>query len=479
MINKDTMRKGNIFSNLDWFTVFIYLLLVLMGWLNIYSAVYSEKNPGIFDFTQRYGKQFIWIAAALILAVSVILIDHRFYEYFAYPIYGFTIIVLLGVLLFGKEVNGAKSWFSLGSFQLQPSEFAKPAAALALARYLSGFNINVKSFSSLAKSAVIIGLPIILILLQPDTGSALVYFAFVLALYREGFPSALLLTLFSMAVLFILVLLVKNYLILFVVLFIGAASWGIVNRNVTAFFKVLGVYLGYFGLVYLLARISGFTSDLYYIGLMALVPSFITFLILKYILRVRKGLITLGAILSAIIFSGAVDVGYHKVLSDYQQRRISIMLGLESDPKGAGYNVNQSKIAIGSGGFSGKGYLKGTQTKLNFVPEQSTDFIFCTVGEEWGFLGSVVVIGLFTVLLLRLVHLAERQRNRFARIYGYGVISIFFFHFLVNIAMTIGLFPVIGIPLPFFSYGGSSLWAFTALLFIFLKRDAARTEYVQ
>lgn len=471
------MRRKAVFQNIDRVVVLLYLALMLMGWLNIYSAVYTENHPGIFDFSQRYGKQFLWIVAAMVIAVAVFTIDHRFFDFFAYPVYAFFVLLLILVLIAGKEINGAKSWFSIGGFQIQPAEFAKPAAALALAKYLSGFNVNVKNIKTLVAAGFIVLIPVALILLQPDTGSSLVFFSLLLPLYREGFSVALLLSILAMVVLFFLVLLVPNYIILFSCIGLAIIAWGIFNRSIKAMLKATGIYILNFGILYLLFRFFTDTPDLYKTGLLAMGLSVIIFLVFIYIYKLRKAFIIIVSALAAVLFAAGTDFGYHRVLSDYQQGRIEIMLGLKSDPKGAGYNVNQSKIAIGSGGFFGKGYLKGTQTKLNFVPEQSTDFIFCTVGEEWGFLGSTMVIGLFAALILRLIQLSERQKTRFARIYGYGVVSILFFHFFVNIAMTIGLFPVVGIPLPFFSYGGSSLWAFTMLLFIFLKQDVARLEY--
>ncbi len=470
------MRRGNIIANLDWFTILLFLIMVIMGWLNIFSAVYSEGHPSILDFQQKYGKQFIWIIAALIMAVAIILIDHRFFEFFGYFIYGFAIFVLLAVLIAGKEINGSKSWFVLGGFQMQPSEFAKPAVALALAKYLSTFNINIQKFSTFIKVAGIILLPAFLILLQPDTGSALVFFAFALLLYREGFSGAILVSMFTIALLFILVLIIKEIVLLLFILSVGFLVYWFIARSFRNFSLAVLIYCGFFiiifGIIYLLGNTTG-----YYISLLiALVPSLITYLIIAYYKRIRRVGLLILAVSVSVFYTFTVNYSFDHFLSDYQQRRINIMLGIQSDPLGAGYNVNQSMIAIGSGGFFGKGFLHGTQTKLNFVPEQSTDFIFCTVGEEWGFLGTLVITLLFLTLFIRLIQLAERQKEKFARIYGYGVISVIFIHFFINIAMTIGLFPVVGIPLPFFSYGGSSLWAFTILLFIFLRLDAGKIE---
>jgi rod shape determining protein RodA len=414
--------QKNIFHNIDWITVFLYLTLVFLGWINIYAAVYDESHKSIFDISQRYGKQLIWIAAAIILGLIILIIDAKFFSTFAYPIYIISILSLLAVLLLGTRIAGSKSWFQIGGFGIQPAEFAKFATNLAIAKYLTTLNIDLKKIKTIIKSLLIIGIPAILILLQHDMGSALVYSGFILVLYREGLSGSILILGVMIVVLFILTL-------------------------------VLGKFI--------------------FIGILA----GIAFLMFFFIKRNRKNIYSIiGILVLSIAFVFSVDYGFENVLQPHQKKRIEVLLGKEADLKGAGYNVNQSKIAIGSGGFSGKGFLKGTQTKYNFVPEQSTDFIFCTVGEEWGFVGSFVVIFLFIALLIRLIKLAERQRSAFSRIYGYGVASILFFHVVVNIGMTIGLTPVIGIPLPFFSYGGSSLWAFTILLFIFLKQDASRLE---
>ncbi|HYW96377.1 MAG TPA: rod shape-determining protein RodA [Bacteroidales bacterium] len=473
------MRRGHVIANIDWFTVILFLVMVTLGWLNIFSAVYSEQHPSILDLNQRYGKQFIWICASVIIAIVVMTIDHKFYDFFAYLIYIAVILLLLSVLVAGKEINGARSWFVIGGFQVQPSEFAKPAVALALAKYLSGFNVNVTNFRTFLKASLIIFTPAALILMQPDTGSALVFFSFILPLFREGFPAIILTILIALGILFFMILMLSNFILLLVILLGGFVVWGFMTRSFKNFMSVTLVYALSFGLVYLVMHLAGKERDLYTAGMIALVPSTIFFLVPIIKNRLRKAFYVFAIVIAGIVYTFSVDYAFHHVLSDYQQNRINILLGIQSDPKGAGYNVNQSKIAIGSGGFSGKGFLQGTQTKLHFVPEQSTDFIFCTVGEEWGFLGSLAVVGLFVTLLIRLIQLAERQRSVFARVFGYGVFSVIFFHFAVNIAMTIGLFPVIGIPLPFFSYGGSSLWAFTLMLFIFLRLDAARMEYIR
>lgn len=417
-------EEKSIFRNIDRTTVFIYLLLVLMGWINIYAAVYDDTHRNILDMSQAYGRQALFIIGALVLALMVMLTDVKFFNAFAYIIYAIVIVLLFSVLIMGKEVAGSKSWFGVGGFGFQPAEFGKFAANLAIARYMSQLDFDSKKLRHRIMPIVILAIPALLILLQNDTGSAIVYSAFVLVFYRQGMP--------------------VQYL------FAGAAAL-------------------------VLSLASLLIKEMYIIIFLAA----IAMVLLLFIRRTRKNILILAGL--AIVASGyslSVDYAFNHILEPHQKTRINVLLGKEIDLKKAGYNVNQSKIAIGSGGFTGKGFLKGTQTKYNFVPEQSTDFIFCTVGEEWGFLGAAVVIGLFLYLCIRIVLAAERQRSDFSRIYGYGVASILFFHFLVNIGMTIGLIPVIGIPLPFFSYGGSSLWAFTILLFIFIKQDANRLQLV-
>lgn len=413
-------EQKNIFQNIDWIIIGIYLTLVLIGWLNIYSAVYDDEHSKIFDFTQSYGKQMIWIACAIVIALIIMMTDIKFFPAFSYFFYAGMIVLLIAVLFFGSVTSGSKSWFQLGSFKLQPSEFAKFASCLAVAKYLSTTNIRIQDIRTKLITILILGVPAVLIFLQNDTGSAIVYVAFIFVLYREGLSGNVLIIGLFIIVLFFLALLIDKCII------IGG--------------------LGFIALVLFL-----------------------------YIRKKRKeilSLIFLFLLTAGFVFS--VDYVYEKVLEPYQKDRIDVLIGKVTDVKGVGYNVNQSKIAIGSGGFWGKGFLEGTQTKFDFVPEQSTDFIFCTVGEEWGFAGSTVVVVLFLWLVMRIIMMAERQRSVYARIYGYGVASILFFHFTINIAMTVGLAPVIGIPLPFFSYGGSSLWAFTMLLFVFVKQDANR-----
>lgn len=364
----------------------------------------------------------IWIATSLFLALVILLTDARFFSTFSYFIYGFTIFLLIVVLAVGTEISGSKSWFQIGGFGIQPAEFAKFATNLAIARFFSGQHVNIKDIRTRIIPLILMGVPALLILLQNDTGSALVYSSFILVLYRMGLSGNFLLAGALVVVIALSTLMVGTIYVMILVVIMGAVLFFFMKRN-------------------------------------------------------RRNIVNLIAlVILGIGFTYSVEYGVEHILGEHQKTRINVLLGKELDLKGAGYNVNQSKIAIGSGGLIGKGFLNGTQTKYNFVPEQSTDFIFCTVGEEWGFLGSLTVISLFITLLVRIIVVAERQRSDFSRVYGYGVASILFFHFMINIGMTIGLVPVIGIPLPFFSYGGSSLWAFTILLFIFIKQDTNRNS---
>ncbi|MCA1760088.1 MAG: rod shape-determining protein RodA [Bacteroidales bacterium] len=471
-------KRNNLWANIDWLTVAVYLVLVLLGWINIYAAVYNAEHHSIFDISQRYGKQLIWIGAALLIAFIILLLETNFYVFFSYIIYGAVILLLILVLFAGTEVNNSKSWLTFGGFGLQPAEFGKFATALALAKYMSSFGFKLQRFKSLVVMGFIIFLPATLILLQNDTGSALVYFAFVLVLFREGLSGVVLFFATLVGLLFIFSLVLSQLVLFSLLAGLALLVFLIVNAGMKHYYRVLLFFAIAFGL---LAALNYFTRSGFEIAQLLAGMIFLAGLVLIiYGINNRLKSYTLVALVfvGSVLFSFTVDYTIDNVLEPYQQARINELLGIESDPLGVGYNVNQSKIAIGSGGFWGKGFLNGTQTKFNFVPEQSTDFIFCTVGEEWGFVGTSVVILLFMLLLVRLVLLAERQRSGFSRIYGYSVSVILFFHFMVNVGMTIGLMPVIGIPLPFFSYGGSSLWAFTILLFIFLRLDASRLDYL-
>lgn len=417
-------REGGLFSELDWLVVLIYFLLVLFGWFNIFASVYDPvQDQSILDFSLNSGKQLMWIAASVLLIIIILLLDFRIYESFSPIFYGLMILLLVGVLLFGVKINGARAWYDLGFMRLQPAEFTKMATALMIGRYVASTGVKLTDFSSQLKALAIIGLPIGFIMLQPDFGSAIIFAALIIPLYREGFPAIYLIIGISVAVFFILTLLLPRTELL------------------------IGV--GAIGLTFILFS-------------------------LKNKKRIAS-ILLLMVIIVGFIFT--TDYLLNEVLKPYQKSRIEAIFKPELvDPQAEGWNLEQSKIAIGSGGFAGKGFLQGTQTKFGYVPEQSTDFIFSTLAEEHGWLGCTIVIALFIVLIMRLIVIAERQKSKFARIYGYSVASILFFHFAINIAMTIGLFPVVGIPLPFFSYGGSSLWSFTIMLFVLLKIDMHRSQ---
>ena len=420
------MRNNrSLFANIDWTLVLLYLLMLFFGWLNIYAANYGEGTHNLISMSAEPGKQLFWIGTSFIWILLILILDGKFYTTFSYLIYALMMILLIGVLIAGKEIGGAKSWYEIGNFSMQPSEFAKIGTLLALSKYLSQLNINLGKLNTQIKALSIIAIPILFIMLQPDAGSAIVFASLFLVLFREGISNVYLVIVGFAIALFVITL----------------------KFELQTTMAIVTVIAGLFA----------------------------------YLLKKNKNSIK-PAIISLILALGFVQsVGYmySKVLKPHQRSRIDLILGKIDDIHGAGYNLHQSKIAIGSGGITGKGFLDGTQTKFNFVPEQSTDFIFCTIGEEWGFIGSIITIGIFMLLLFRLIILAERQRSTFSRIFGYGVATILFCHFFINIGMTIGIMPVIGIPLPFFSYGGSSLWGFSILLFIFVKLDAYRMEILR
>jgi len=461
---------------LDWISVFLYLVLIILGWLNIYAAVYSDEHQSIFDMGQRYGKQLIWIIAGVILAIMVLTVDSKFFAAFATHIYIITVLLLVAVLIFGREVNGARAWFEFGNVALQPAELGKFATNLAIAKCISQFDFKIQKLRSYLMLGAIIALPAILIIMQNDTGSALVFAVFILVFFREGLSGMVLFWGFAAAALFILSLLLDEFKLLLFLLSISVAAYGVLRLSIKEALIGLFTIGGTFGFIWLINMILGLGGTPIQLLLITTCIMALLFIAYGFIYHIKQVWRILLFFVFAIAISMSVNYFYKNVLIIHQRNRIDEVLGIKTDKLGAGYNVNQSKIAIGSGGITGKGFLNGTQTKYNFVPEQSTDFIFCTVGEEWGFVGSTVVVGLFLLLLIRLITLAERQRSQFSRVYGYGVACILFFHIAINISMTIGLAPVIGIPLPFFSYGGSSLWAFTILLFIFLRLDASRTE---
>ncbi len=468
-------RQAGLTKNFDWVSIFLYIALVFMGWLNIYAAVYDDSHSSILDFTQRYGKQLVWISAAFILAFLILLTDSKFFTAFSFVIYGLMIGLLLAVLLFGTEVKGARSWFEIGGVRIQPAEFAKFATNLAIANVMSRHGFKMMRFGSIFTISILLLIPAGLIILQNDTGSALVYSSFILVMYREGLHGSILLLCFATITLFVLTLLYSPLTVLLVIIAGTLIAFLYYRQNKGELCRVVGLLAGSFLLLLFAKWLFNLTVPEYKLLLYSY--AFINLITIYYIYK-RKMKHVLFVLMASWLCIGAtisVDYAFEK-LQPHQKDRINNLLGKESDLTRTGYNVNQSKIAIGSGGLLGKGFLQGTQTKFNFVPEQSTDFIFCTVGEEWGFIGSSVVLGLLMLFVLRIIQLAERQRSDFSRIYGYGVACILFFHIAINIGMTIGMVPVIGIPLPFFSYGGSSLWAFTILIFIFLRLDANRLQ---
>ncbi|THF51155.1 rod shape-determining protein RodA [Flavobacterium supellecticarium] len=416
------MKNQSVANNIDWITILIYIILVIMGWMNIYSASLPLEETSIFDLSQTYGKQMLFIMLTIPLIFTILSVDAKIFEKYAIVFYAFGIVLLLGLFAFGKTIKGQTNWYQFGGFGFQPSEFVKTATALLLAKLLSDTQINIKLFKHQLIALAVFGFPVVLILLQPDAGSAMIFISLVFVLYREGLPSWYLWTGFIAIALFILALIVKPVFIVILALIIMIIHY-IFNRRINRNPIVYGI---------IFVLITGF------------------------------------------VFS--VDYVYENVLEAHQKDRINVLLGKDVNMQREGYNLNQSMIAIGSGSWLGKGYLEGTQTKGGFVPEQHTDYIFTTVGEEWGFAGASVVIVLFVTLFMRIIYLAEHQKTKFSRVYGYCVATFLFTHFFVNISMLIKMFPTIGVPLPFFSYGGSSLWAFTILLFVFLKMDANKVN---
>lgn len=469
-------KIGLTSSGIDYTTVFIYLALVIMGWFSIYAAVYNDDQRSIFDLTQRYGVQLIWIGISVLLAISILLIDARYYHMFAYPLYWVGILIMIGVALFGKEVNGAKSWIGIGAIGIQPVEFMKIFTALALARFMSSFNFNIKQFKALFYVGAIIIMPVMLILLQNDTGSALVFAAFLIILYREGFGKALYLIFGFFALIGVLSFYLNPLMLVLITLVVCIGGEMLSSKNLSYGVRYTAIITLLFIVVEVSRGILGYQSN----ATLSIIWSVALSLPILTMYAMRKNSKTIwfyvALFIAAVSFVFVIDHVFNEVLQTHQQKRILDLLGIENDPQGWGYNSMQSKIAIGSGGVLGKGFLQGTQTRFSFVPEQSTDFIFCTVGEEWGFLGSITVVILFAVLIFRLMKMGERQKEPFARIYCYAVAAILFMHFFINVSMTIGIFPIVGIPLPFFSYGGSSLLAFTVLLFIAIRLDSSQWE---
>lgn len=413
---------NSTFFKIDWLSVFLFLTLVVFGWLSIYSTTVTDPNQSILDLSTLYGKQLLWILLSVVIVIFVLSIESKFYERFSSVIYILALLSLLGLLFFGKTINGQTAWYSFGSFSIQPAEFAKAAVSLAVAKYLSELNVDLKKFKHQISVFLILAIPIVLILLQPDAGSALVYFSFFIAFYREGLPGY-----YIWLGIFAIVLFAS-------VLLIGSVFTAIIIAIIFAF------------ILYFLKKQKR-----------------------RLILPLLAGILSIGFIFS-------VNFIYDEILKPHQKERFEVLVNLEENKKGSGYNLYQSIVAIGSGGLTGKGFLEGYSKQGGFVPEQHTDYIFTSIAEEWGFIGSLTVVFLYIIFMLRLLFLAERQKKIFSRAYGYGVFGVFFIHFFVNIGMVLGLVPTIGIPLPLFSYGGSGLWGFTILVFIFLKLDSDRQK---
>ena len=484
MVQQTGKEKG-VLRSIDWWTIIIYLALLSFGWVSVCGASYSYGDTDIFSLDTRSGMQIVWIATSIVLGFILLMLDDRYYDMFAFIIFGAMLLLLFATIFNPHSIKGSRSWLVLGPLRLQPAEFAKFATSLALAKMMSIYGYNIQKWKHFAGALVVILVPMLFIVLQRETGSALVYTAFFLMFYREGMPGSILFTGVAMVIYFVVGIRYADTMIAYtptsvgkfsVLILIQLFSAGLVRVYCNDHKDFLRILLASLGVATAVMVFSLFVIpfDVFYIELLACV------LLMGYLVwrslatRIRNYLWIAMFALGSVIFFNLADYVLNNVMEPHQRVRINVLLGLEEDLKGAGYNVHQSEIAIGSGGLEGKGFLNGTQTKLKFVPEQDTDFIFCTVGEEEGFVGSASVLLLFLAMILRLIYLSERQPNRFGRVYGYCVLSIFLFHVFINVGMVLGLTPVIGIPLPFFSYGGSSLWGFTFLLFIFLRIDASR-----
>lgn len=478
-------KQPGVLRSLDYWTILIYIALVTFGWISVCGASYTYGDTDIFALSTRSGMQIVWIGTSLVLGLVLLLLDDRFYDMFAYIIYALLLILLFATIFNPHTIKGSRSWLVLGPLRLQPAEFAKFATALALAKFMSIFGYNIHQWKHFAASLAFVLVPMFFIVMQRETGSALVYLSFFLMFYREGMTGSILFTAVAMVIYFVVgiryqdVMLlgtptsVGKFTVLLLIHLLSAAMVYVYCKDRRDVWIILGVCLGV-TLGALLFSLYVIPFDVVWVQIV-LGALLIGYLLWQWLGTRLKNYFWIAIFaLGSIIFFNVADYGLNHVLQAHQRTRINVLLGLEEDLRGAGYNVHQSEIAIGSGGLEGKGFLNGTQTKLKYVPEQDTDFIFCTVGEEEGFVGSAGVLLLFLALILRLIHLAERQPYRFGRVYGYCVLSIFLFHVFINVGMVLGLTPVIGIPLPFFSYGGSSLWGFTLLLFIFLRIDAGR-----
>ena len=478
-------KSTSVLRSLDWWTVLLYLALLTFGWISVCGASYTYGDTDIFSLSTRSGMQIVWIGTSITLGFIILMLDDRFYDTFSFIIYGLLLVLLFATIFNPHSIKGSRSWLVLGPLRLQPAEFAKFATALALAKFMSTYGYSIHKWKDFLITLAIIFVPMMFIILQRETGSALVYFAFFLMFYREGMPGSILFTGVAAVIYFVVGIRFENSMLLGTPTSIGRFSVLLMIQLFTAglvyvycqnrkLFLQIAFYCVGITLLAVLVSVYVVSFDVVWVQLVLIV------LLIGYLLwqaigsRIRNYYFIVLFAIGSMAFFYSADYVLNHVMEKHQRTRINVLLGLEEDLKGAGYNVHQSEIAIGSGGLEGKGFLNGTQTKLKYVPEQDTDFIFCTVGEEEGFLGSAGVLLLFLALILRLIVLSERQPFRFGRVYGYSVASIFLFHVFINVGMVLGLTPVIGIPLPFFSYGGSSLWGFTFLLFIFLRIDAGR-----
>lgn len=480
-----TGKNTSVFQSIDWVTILIYLALLAMGWISVCGASYSFGDTDIFDLSSRSGMQIVWIGTSIVLATVILLLDDRFFDTFGYAIYVLLLLLLFATIFNPHEIKGSRSWLVMGPLRLQPAEFAKFATALAVSKLMSTYGFNISKWKDLAIVMAVILLPMIFIIGQKETGSALVYSAFFLMLYREGMTGTFLFTGVAMVIYFVVGIRYDEVMLwelpvsvgeFSVMAMVQAFSLGVLATSVKdkrMIYQLAGTCLGVTILALLFSKFV-IPFDIVWVQLILVLILIGTFIVNGLRSRLKEYFFVALFTIGSVGFFYSADYVLNNVMQPHQRERINVLLGLKEDFAGAGYNVHQSEIAIGSGGLEGKGFLNGTQTKLKFVPEQDTDFIFCTVGEEEGFIGSAGVLLLFLALILRLIHVAERQTYKFGRVYGYCVLSIFLFHVFINVGMVLGLTPVIGIPLPFFSYGGSSLWGFTILLFIFLRIDASR-----
>ena len=468
-------RSTNISSKIDWVLILLFVTIVGLGYMNLYSSDFKTDSD-IGFFSNTYGRQLIWVGASLIIALFIMIVDSVVYSMLAYIIYVSVIGILVLVFIIGAATHGAKSWIEIGNLKIQPSELAKFATALALSKYLStnSFRLRFKNAPNILITIAIIVTPIVLILIQPDVGSALVYIAFILVLFREGLPGIFLWLILFLVVVFVFSLLISPVLLMLIITSLALIAMYFTLNEKNEIIRIVIAATAIFSFLYFLNLLFSIDFKLLHVILTSIIVWSLYLTIYFFRKRFYVIFIVIGFLFAGISMQLLTNYAFNEILQPHHRNRIDVLFDNSIDPKGIGYNLRQSKIAIGSGGWSGKGYLKGTQTKLNFVPEHNTDFIFCTVAEEWGFRGTFVLFILYGLLILRIIYKAERQISNFSRIYGYSVASILFFHFFVNIGMTMGLLPVIGIPLPFFSYGGSSMLGFSILLFIFIKLDTEK-----